>query len=195
MKLKSIILGMLALFGTLCANEEDRFTGLSYFSFPGDYVGGGKKAIYLEAQDEIFHIYGNGKPNVRVSFYGRDSGASWSAEFSAPRGEELAIGIYQDATRYGFQKKENPGLDFSGSGRGHNTSIGTFEILEIEYDEEGKIVAFAANFVQQGSCYHQEPYSPPLFGSVRYNSSIPVEKTFLLDIHENQRSPDHWDKY
>ncbi|WP_041418590.1 hypothetical protein [Simkania negevensis] len=55
------------------------------------------------------------------------------------------------AQEYNATKKESPGLDFSGSGRGHNTSVGTFEILEIEYDEDGKIVAFAANFVQQGS--------------------------------------------
>ena len=98
------------------------------------------------------------------------------------------------AQEYNATKKESLGLDFSGSGRGHNTSVGTFEILEIEYDEDGKIVAFAANFVQQGSWYHQQPYSPPLLGCVRYNSSIPVEKTFLLDIHENQRFQD-WDEY
>ena len=194
MKLKSIIFGMLTLFGTLTANEGSRFTGLSYFSFPGDYIGGGGKAIYLEDQGGKFSVYERGRESVEVRFHGNNHSVWWGASFAAPRGEELAIGIYQDATRYGFQKKESPGLDFSGSGRGHNTSVGTFEILEIEYDEDGKIVAFAANFVQQGSWYHQQPYSPPLLGCVRYNSSIPVEKTFLLDIHENQRFQD-WDEY
>ena len=51
--------------------------------------------------------------------------------------------------------------------------ISTFEILEISYDVTGNIQAFAANFIQK--C---ETTLPPLFGSIRYRSSVPIEARF-----------------
>ncbi len=64
-----------------------------------------------------------------------------------------------------------------------NEIIGEFEILEIQYKENEEIDSFAANFVQK--CGRS---SNPVFGSIRYNSSIPIEASFT-EIFEEKTVP------
>jgi hypothetical protein len=57
-----------------------------------------------------------------------------------------------------------------GNHRGCNRLSGRFDILEIEYDSNGQdIIRFAADFEQR--C---ETFNPPLYGSIRYNSDVPL---------------------
>lgn len=64
------------------------------------------------------------------------------------------------AERYPFNENM-PGLSISGYGRGCNTLIEEFEILEIKRLESGEIESFAANFIQR--C---EKEMPPLYGNI-----------------------------
>jgi hypothetical protein len=102
----------------------------------------------------------------------KNSWKHWDLAFTSPQHQVLQPGVYKMAARYPFNDKM-PGLSISGHGRGCNTLIGEFEILEVKRHENGEIESFAANFIQR--C---EKSMPPLFGSIRYNSTIPVEARF-----------------
>ncbi len=73
------------------------------------------------------------------------------------------MGSYESATRYPFQDPANPGLDFSGSGRGCNQLSGSFAISQIRYDWFGNVVRLGATLTQ-----HCENQTPALFGNVNY---------------------------
>jgi hypothetical protein len=70
----------------------------------------------------------NNRIGVRV---GRVSPNFWNLTLAAPRGEALAAGAYENATRFPFQDRSAPGLDFNGAHRGCNQLNGRFQIREL----------------------------------------------------------------
>jgi len=97
-----------------------------------------------------------------------DGHGYWTLDFAAPNNAPLAVGVYENATRWPFQSSVLPGLDISGDGRGCNELSGNFEVLEVEYSQDNQsLVRFAANFTQ-----HCENSPAPLEGSIYYNSTI-----------------------
>lgn len=161
------------------------FTGISYAgqtilyykSDPGDYIGRGQEKYYT-ADDLDFIVSSNyGSYNrgvyIRMYNYYRTSSSnwvSWSAHFAAPYRNLLTVGTYENATRFPFQAYDEPGLSFSGEGRGCNRLTGRFEIKEIIYDTiSGSVTNFAADFEQ-----HCEGHEPALYGYIRYNSDVPI---------------------
>ena len=60
-------------------------------------------------------------------------------------------------------------MSLAGEGRGCNTLVGRFDVLEVDYGADGSVQRFAADFVQ-----HCEGGAPALFGQVRFNSNLPV---------------------
>ena len=56
----------------------------------------------------------------------------------------LTVGFYDHATRFPFQDAENPGLDFSGNGRGNNMLTGFLEVLEAVYAADGSVLKFGS---------------------------------------------------
>ncbi len=108
---------------------------------------------------------------IDVDYFNLEDGFEHYTIFlSPPKGQKFQTGIYKNAKR--FNSIENPGIDFSGNGRGYNYQCGEFEILEIEYDEEGQIQSFAADFVI--GCNGEL-----LRGTVRFNSSYRIDYYFI----------------
>lgn len=165
--------------------------GVFFFPLPPDKEKKAMTSLYLISSDQNekqglgnFEIYS--EDDGEFSIFNRDKGngvvikyhqiiqndGKWincHADFGAPFGQILKPGVYNKAFRLGDHF--TPRLNFIWLGLGCYTSIGNFEVFEIVTNEEGKIESFAANFTQ-----HCESYkAPPLFGAVRYNSSIPVE--------------------
>lgn len=102
----------------------------------------------------------------------------WTVDFAAPFNEPLAPGIYRDAKRYPFQARSEPGLSFSGDGRGNNRLVGYFNVLEIDYGGDRVPDSFAIDFLQYGE-YNLNAFD---WGSIRYNSDVPVtEEPVELD--------------
>jgi hypothetical protein len=157
--------------------SNPKVTALYMISSEGDYIGQGNTNSYLEERDGKFTISSNNKSIITINYRGHEVdnryGENWSINFTAPDKELLKPGIYKDAARIAIKGFGQPGFYIIGCGRGCNKSSGEFEILEIEYDNAGKVEAFAANFIQK--C---EIKGPPLFGSVRYNSAMPFEVRF-----------------
>lgn len=147
-----------------------KVTALYMISEEGDWIGQGENRVYYEGYDGHFTI--NSEPNIiRIGF--NDGYENWSIEFKAPEKQILEPGIYKDAERYPFQGSFQPGLNFSGNARGSNSLTGEFEILEITYNNEGKIESFAANLIQ-----NSDRSKGCLFSSIRYNSSVSLEPLF-----------------
>jgi len=154
--------------------NNNAVTALYLVSSPGDYIGQGESNIYRQGEEGSFSIEClNQNQGVTLTFNGLESSNWWRISFISANNEPMQTGIYKNARRYPFQEPTQPGFTFSGSGRGCNTSFSEFEILELEYNPDGSIESFAATFIQR--C---EKNGTPLFGSIRYNSSIAPEARF-----------------
>ncbi len=162
--------------GLFAELSNQKITALYVVGLPGTYVVGNTVA-YKEGVDGHFQVRNGYQGGISIDFKGhakdlRNSGDDWRLEFHA-NNQKLQKGIYKNAERAAFSDK-NPGLDLSGCGRGYNTLEGEFEVLEIKYNENNKVDVFAANFKIKNS----------IFGSIRYNSTIPIE-TCLLELCDN----------
>jgi hypothetical protein len=166
-------------FGVLCSASIKAETFLEFNSESGDYIGGGIKQSWSEV-DGVFSVTSSASmPNVAsFSFNGANW---WNLSFAGPSGEKLKPGAYENTTRYPFNSELGNGLDVSGDGRGCNTSTGRFDILEIEYNTNGDISSFAADFEQ-----HCEGGEPALFGAFRFNSAVVHPAKIDITANENQ---------
>jgi hypothetical protein len=100
--------------------------------------------------------------SIRVqNFTVPSEGWSWGLDFAAPRGQQLTVGTYDAARRYPFQPDTQPGLDFSGTGRGCNTLTGRFTITELRIGPGNSVDRLKATFEQ--NC---DGASPTLRGAV-----------------------------
>ena len=145
--------------------EAQPATFLAFDSQPGDYVGQGRRFTLTPADGTIqVRTYLDGNI-VQVAF---DGAYNWDLYFAAPDGATVTPGIYEGATRHPFQSPTRPGLDVSGEFRGCGKLTGRFVVLEAVYDSSGNLQQFAADYEQH--CRGE----PPLFGSVRYASAVPL---------------------
>lgn len=131
----------------------------------GDWVGQGLTYWYDEGNTRIQVDPLTSVMRVRI-----DGAESWQAEFALPSGASWQPGTFAGASRYPFQSPSEPGLNFSGEGRGCNQLGGWFEIVEVEVIGSS-VTRLAVDFVQ-----HCENGEPALFGAIRYNSAVPLDR-------------------
>lgn len=161
----AVVVGVIGLLHVSSGLAAGQTTVLDLKSQPGDWVGGGVNQTFTPA-DGIFTASRNFDNGVSITF---DGGPHWwRLDFAAPNDAALVPGAYENATRWPFQSPTGAGLDVSGEGRGCNTLIGRFEVLEAVYSGSGAVERFAATFEQ-----HCEGAGPALLGSVLYNSTLP----------------------
>lgn len=142
------------------ASTANAQTFLSYTSEPGDYIGQGQSRVFTPAESSFSSMISQDNREIAVTVF--PAGSFWHLHMAAPEGQKLLPGVYEGATRWPFQVPSTPGLDFSGDGRGCNTSTGRFEILEAVYAPFGYVERFHATFEQ-----HCEGSTPALFGEIR----------------------------
>jgi hypothetical protein len=143
----------------------------SFFSIvsePFEYIGQGQLWL-LKDPGAISTGLGQYQDNsLRVSY--NDENTNFELQIKAPDGANLEVGEYLNATRLPFQEPQNPGLDFSGEGRGCNMLTGSFTILELNYNADGEIDQLAIDVVQ----FCEQPDGPKLTAQIRLNSSLPI---------------------
>jgi hypothetical protein len=128
---------------------------LYYRSDPGDFIGNGQTRLY-SAADSTFTKSPSSDPSYfGVDVRGNGETTSWRLDLKAPSSLTLVDGVYGAARRYPFQAAGEPGLNFSGAGRGCNTLTGQFEIRTTS---AGKLVLFEQ---------HCEGASSKLLGQLR----------------------------
>jgi hypothetical protein len=136
-------------------------TFLSWFSDPGDSVGGGEFGR-LTTETATFSASGGAsgveiRANVGTAEF-------WHLSFAPPRGSQLRVGSYENAMRAPFRDNVSPGLDIGGRGRGCNTLAGRFDVIEADFTGS-QVRTFRARFQQ-----HCENRSVALIGEVRFTS-------------------------
>jgi hypothetical protein len=158
-------------------------TFLEMTSPQGDYIGGGVNHYYTEGNG-VFNAYQQywGNPEYRdnsltVSFSG--SGHWWYLDFSTHAlNVDLGLGSYE-AMRFPFESPGFAGLSVWGDGRGCNTLLGSFTVLDLAWGAGATVDRFAATFEQR--C---EGFMAPLTGKISYNSDafndVPEPAPFAL---------------
>ena len=159
---------------------------LHFNSEPGDFIGRGQQETLTtdEVDFRAERTLDNGV-SLSINNISRPDpprSISWSAKFAPAEGMDLIEGLYENATRWPFQDPTVLGLSFSGNGRGCNTLKGRFEVLEAVYDPTtDAVISFAVDFEQ-----HCEGGDPALFGSIRFNSDVPLPPIPKCDIELDQ---------
>lgn len=118
----------------------------------GDYITQGLSYAYATPGDRI-SLSGDAQ-RVAISIVGAN-GDDWTIDAAAPTGQSLTSGTTYTATRYPFNDVGVAGFDYSGEGRGCNTSSSTFTVQTITTDTSGAVTRFAATFEQH--CDDQTP--------------------------------------
>jgi V8-like Glu-specific endopeptidase len=130
-------------------------SSLRVVSSKGDYIGQGQSYSY-EGEELV------ARPTNRGVTLNVDG---WMVNFGGPGNRFLEVGEYVNAKRHPFSG-DAPGLEFFGKGRGANQLSGKFVVWELEV-KGNEVVRLAIDFIQQ--C---EGTQPPLYGSLRINSSF-----------------------
>ncbi len=140
---------------------------LYFRSAPGDYIGQGMTSQY-DSSAATF-IENHSATYFNASIWPGISGVWWFLDLATGDGSPLHTGAYENAVRAPFRGNQN-GIDFTGSGRGCNQMAGRFDVLEIQTDSNGAVIRLAVDFEQ----HCESASAPPLFGSYRMNSSLPI---------------------
>jgi hypothetical protein len=125
------------------AAPEDTF--ITFSGEGGDWVTQDLTWNYDRANANILTTGSTDNNRITVQIA---SDTFWSLNFAAPIGQALEPGIYEGATRFPFQSPGDPGLSLFGNGRGCNTSIGSYEVLEVIFGPHGFVERFHATFEQ-----------------------------------------------
>ena len=112
----------------------------------GDYIGQGATASHTPPTSTV-RLSGTAA-SASVSVDGPSSAGWWSLDVAAPPGETLRVGTYSGAVRAAFRGTGQPGLDFSGSGRGCNTLAGSFTVHQVATNPDGSLAALDVSFTQ-----------------------------------------------
>ena len=162
-------------------------SSLFYTSSPDSWVGAGEtvEVTSLDGFDFFVHRNFDNGVSFAINDFANNpdfwSTQWWYLDLAAPYQAPLQVGTYYSATRFPFQSNATPGLDFSGNGRGNNTLIGAFEVLQADYADDGSVIVFAANFIQ----YDEGFPSWWIIGGIRYTSTnnvhtIPEPSSIVL---------------
>lgn len=181
--LSSLLVALVAL--TTIASATGTITGFYYE--PGkakSYIAGyntvGGTLLLDDHPDWIFyagHPSYEGWNATTFSISSPTLSQHWTLSIMMAHDAPFQIGSFV-STRFPFNADTVPGFDWSGNGRGSNTSTTYFDIREVKYTE-GKISSLAVDFIQFEETWGRTENlslekDRGAFGSYRYNSTIPI---------------------
>lgn len=148
------------------------YTTWDMHSQPGAGIGESRDWSWTSASADIGAYGDDGRITLDVD----TPEDNFTAQLSAPEGEQLVAGArYQDATRYGFNPPDEPGLAVFGNGAGCNRSTGAFEVQQASY-VDGQVTSFAFTFEHR--C---EGDRAAVLGSVAWQAAEPAAPVPDLD--------------
>lgn len=139
---------------------------------PTEYVGRGTSFAASEVHGP-FSFEGSQAGTVRLFYRETDVSAFWHLTLSSGDGTPLRVGVYENAVDEFFPQPGRPILSLSGGVGGRCATVyGRFTVHEVVADGNGGFATLAVDFEQR--C--DSTTAPPLFGSVRLNSSVPLPR-------------------
>ena len=157
---------------TVLIDPDPAGTTYLYFrSDTGDGIGGGQRFLGRSDTATVGPAYGIYGATYLRAYLPTFDGVTdnWELDIAGNDGRAIHVGTYDSAARAPFHGGAN-GLAFSGDGRGCNTLTGSFEVLDVAYDNSGNVTRLAVDFVQ-----HCEGSTSALYGSLRFHSAVPLK--------------------
>ncbi len=194
--LVAILLGFSAVNAEETLNRQQVSSSLYMRSAEDSCIGEGKIYAYLNGKNGHFTM-SNPRSSwkqdaievvVEVTEASDYKWPRWDLRFSAPKNKILQPGFYK-TTAYD-NEEDHYELSVSGYFRASDSVDSEFEIFEIKRNARGEIVSFAADFV-----YRSKVNGPPLYGSVRCNSAVPVKTHFTEFFSEKAEFSLYLTKY
>jgi hypothetical protein len=140
---------------------------VAFYGDSSDFISQGQARLFTPASVHM-HLEANGGGEVTAYVNDQANSESWNFTVSAPRGQSLTPGLYDNATRSPFREGSHPGLDVSGDGRGCNTLEGRFEVKDIAFKPDGQPERLWVVFEQ-----HCDRTNAAAFGEVRMGVPVP----------------------
>jgi hypothetical protein len=178
----SIFVAAVSIVLSALAQGADAATDMfSFTSSPQSWVGHGLSQTFTPAHGSTisasrYFDQGAFQNAIRFTLSDPEYGG-YNLEMVGFDGAFPTVGTYPGATRWPFNGG-NPGLDFSGNGRGNNTLTGNFTVKESVLDVSGNVLAFAADFTQ----YDEGNLNWWNTGSIYYHSSIPEPASAVTSL-------------
>jgi hypothetical protein len=146
-------------------SQATTYTGVKLLSSTNDYIGGGQKFTFLPPSATMSTMGGPGGVTIHVTL-----GEDWFYLHFLPQSNRtLHRGNFPGAANHLTTSPFTPGMDVFGDGRGCDQVLGWFNVRDFAMAQNGTVARLAIDFVQ-----HCEITEPPLYGSVRFNSTIPL---------------------
>jgi hypothetical protein len=117
----------------------------SYVSDLGDYVGGGG---YGRVTTSTAQFTAQCRSNEVTIVASTAAGGRWEADFSAPAGQPLRVGAYENATDFPSSVNPSPGIEVFVSSRGCSF-FGRFVVHEVDFAPTGAVNKFWATFEER----------------------------------------------
>lgn len=118
---------------------------LSISGGPGEYISSGRTLVVGSPAYKVT-VTEQAPGNIRVRF--EEAQTEFDASFSTPSEEPFETKEYTSAERWNMANAGHPGLDVSGNARGCGDISGSFKVSGIRYGPDGRLLKFAATFVQ-----------------------------------------------
>ena len=134
----------------------------SFTSDYNDYIGLGRSQSFTPPTARFAVTSLTQRDSVHIMV--ERAGDYWSIDLAAPTGHDLAVGTYEHAADPAGRTDKTALLMVYGEGRACTPSAGSFTIKQITFDEQGRLLALRATFVQR--C--ELPDAGPLRGTLDY---------------------------
>ena len=136
-------------------------------SAPGSYIGGGRTEEAAIDEQYLNIIHDHDKTIVN---YEPPDGSGWEMQIAADFGQDLQIGQYNVAHRAPFRPENFPGAAFGITGRGCNSLLADFKVLDIGYADNKAVERLAVDMVL--GCLSGNDNSVDF--RLRVNSVVPI---------------------
>jgi hypothetical protein len=151
-----------------------------YTSSPNNWVGGGDTVSLSFPTTSIFAEVRRNSNGSWVYLLAGDVYMGYILQLQAPGCTAPTEGFYSDATKFPFNNAvDGAGISFANRHLGRNDDerlTGNFNVLQADYDSNGKLVSFAVDFTE----YEVGTTTDWMSGSFRYNSNIPIPEPATL---------------
>jgi hypothetical protein len=145
---------------------------LYFRSASGDYIGGGRTVVASDGSGSFSDVTPyTGTFFMQFNGSGGNAGLYRALIFGTVATVPLTTGAYENAARIPNAGQSNV-LEFAGDSRNCSQTSGRFDVLELQTDAAGNYLKLAVDFEQ----HCESASAPPLFGSYRINSTIPIRR-------------------
>ena len=141
---------------------------------------------FYQQEDGDFSVFAN-KTAIKFKFSEKKNSQNqkaidWDLFLDAHKGKSFEENVYCRARNRG-RDYTHSSIIFSGCGFECGAGVGDYKILELKFDEGGKVESLTLNF---NYCYAGRN-NAPVFGRIRYNSSIGLSCFRICKIFEKTK--------